>query len=97
MGLLLRDKFISYNFTIRPINEIKAKFSARGLTSTGAFKTGGGDIAEGDIFLDDAITRCNALLFSNEMLEGNFRKQYGNGASYIGLAAWQYKLNYYYF
>lgn len=36
-------------------DEIKAKISALGLTSTGAYKTDGGYIAEGDIFLDDAI------------------------------------------
>jgi hypothetical protein len=35
--------------------EIKAKISALGLTSTGAYKTDGGYIAEGDIFLDDAM------------------------------------------
>jgi hypothetical protein len=34
---------------------VKAKISALGLTSTGAYKTDGGYIAEGDIFLDDAI------------------------------------------
>ena len=33
---------------------IKAKISALGLTATGAYKTDGGYIAEGDIFLDDA-------------------------------------------
>jgi hypothetical protein len=36
-------------------DEIKAKISALGLTSTGAYKSDGGYIAEGDIFLDDAI------------------------------------------
>lgn len=35
--------------------EIKAKIAALGLTSTGAYKTDGGYIAEGDIFLDDAM------------------------------------------
>lgn len=34
---------------------IKAKISALGLTSAGAYKTDGGYIAEGDIFLDDAM------------------------------------------
>ncbi|MBL7727093.1 MAG: protease [Dinghuibacter sp.] len=34
---------------------VKAKISALGLTATGAYKTDGGYIAEGDIFLDDAI------------------------------------------
>lgn len=33
---------------------IKAKISALGFTATGAYKTDGGYIAEGDIFLDDA-------------------------------------------
>jgi Dual-action HEIGH metallo-peptidase len=32
---------------------VKAKISALGLTATGAYKTDGGYIAEGDIFLDD--------------------------------------------
>lgn len=36
-------------------DEIKAKISALGLASTGAYKTEGGYIAEGDIFLDDAM------------------------------------------
>lgn len=36
-------------------DEIKAKISALGLTSAGAYKTDGGYIAEGDIFLDDAM------------------------------------------
>jgi Dual-action HEIGH metallo-peptidase len=35
--------------------DVKAKISALGLTSTGAYKTDGGYIAEGDIFLDDAM------------------------------------------
>ncbi len=35
-------------------DDVKAKISALGLTSTGAYKTDGGYIAEGDIFLDDA-------------------------------------------
>lgn len=34
---------------------VKAKISALGLTATGAYKTDGGYIAEGDIFLDDAM------------------------------------------
>lgn len=43
-----------------PVNDgvpdaIKAKISALGLTATGAYKTEGGYIAEGDIFLDDAM------------------------------------------
>lgn len=36
-------------------DEIKAKIAAMGLTSTGAYKVSGGYIAEGDIFLDDAM------------------------------------------
>jgi Dual-action HEIGH metallo-peptidase len=35
--------------------DVKAKISALGLTSSGAYKTDGGYIAEGDIFLDDAM------------------------------------------
>lgn len=35
-------------------SEISAKITALGLTATGAYKTDGGYIAEGDIFLDDA-------------------------------------------
>lgn len=35
--------------------EISAKISALGLTAQGAYKTEGGYIAEGDIFLDDAM------------------------------------------
>ena len=34
---------------------VKAKIAAMGLTSTGAYKTDGGYIAEGDIFLDDEM------------------------------------------
>lgn len=39
---------------------IKAKIAALGLTSKGAYKINGGYIAEGDIFLDDAMLNSTA-------------------------------------
>lgn len=50
--------------------DIKAKISALGLTSTGAYKTDGGYIAEGDIFLDDeilnSVSEQQSIIVANE-------------------------------
>jgi hypothetical protein len=49
---------------------VKAKISALGLTATGAYKTDGGYIAEGDIFLDDemlnSVPEQKFLVVANE-------------------------------